>query len=116
MQRFDQNFLLLRLRHSITAQDDASEALASSFVQQVSDAPYTSSSYTSSSYASSSSTPNPTAVLREETGTPSGTGTPRTGRDVDEFIRNFRELRKVYHKRALWAEKWGRGEVMWRDD
>lgn len=79
----------MRLRHSITAQDDASEALASSFVQQVTDAP-----------------------PKED----SGTGTPRNGRDVDEFVKEFRALRKVYHKRALWGEKWANGQVIWRDN
>ncbi|KDR82596.1 hypothetical protein GALMADRAFT_56945 [Galerina marginata CBS 339.88] len=85
-QRFTPQFLLMRLRHSTTAQDDASEALASSFTQQ--------------------------AYSNED----SGTGTPRNGRDVDEFVKNFKELRKVYHKRAMWGEKWAAGQVIWRDN
>ncbi len=35
---------------------------------------------------------------------------------IDEFIRTFRAARKVYHKRALWGERWTRGEVAWRED
>lgn len=77
-QRFTPQFLLLRLKHSITAQDDASEALASAFV--------------------------------------SGSDIPATNSDIDEFIREFKKLRKTYHKRVMWAEKWGKGDVMWRED
>jgi hypothetical protein len=72
----------MRLRHSITAQDDASEALASAFVHQLS----------------------------------SGTGNSAANNEVDDFVKEFKELRKTYHKRVMWAEKWGRGDVMWRED
>lgn len=71
-------FLHMRLRHSITAQDDASEALASDFIQQGPDA---SSGVTA----------------------------------VDDFIKQFRDLRKTYHKRAIWNEKWNNREVVWED-
>lgn len=86
LQRFTPQFLLMRLRHSTTAQDDASEALASSFVQQL---------------------PSniPTSV----------SGASRS-MEVDEFIKEFKELRKVYHKRAMWGEKWGNGQVIWREE
>jgi len=78
----------MRLRHSTTAQDEVSEALASSFIQQTPSAPFNES----------------------------GTGTPRSGREVDEFINEFKEARKKYHKRALWGEKWAKGQVIWRDN
>jgi len=77
----------MRLRHSTTAQDDASEALASSFVQQ----------------------------LPSNNGSISDPGTSR-GMEVDQFIKEFRELRKVYHKRAMWGEKWANGQVIWREE
>lgn len=77
-QRYTPQFLLLRLKHSITAQDDASEALASAFV--------------------------------------SGADTLATSSDIDEFVKEFKKLRKTYHKRVIWAEKWGKGDVMWRED
>ena len=80
----------MRLRHSTTAQDDASEALVSSFIQQ------TSSSSTESAE--------------------SRTGTPKASRELDDFIKEYKELRRVYHKRALWGEKWANGQVVWRDD
>ena len=35
---------------------------------------------------------------------------------IDDFIQDFKATRKVYHKRAIWAERWTRGEVAWRDD
>jgi len=84
-QRFTPQFLLLRLRHSVTAQDEASEEVASSFIRKVS--------------------------LRQ----PEDHGVSRIGQDVDEFIREYKESRKTYHKRALWAEKWTNGQVIWRD-
>ena len=68
----------MRLRHSITAQDDTSEALASAFNQQ----------------------------------RPGPDGNPK---DVDEFIKEFKELRKVYHKRVMWADRWSQGQVEWRE-
>lgn len=77
VQRFSPQFLLLRLRHVTTDQDNASETLATSFVQ--------SSSPTGSS-------------------------------DVDDFVREFRELRKTYHKQMMWGDRWAAGKVIWRDE
>jgi len=71
-QRFSSSFLLLRLRHATTAQDDLSEALASEFVKS----------------------------------------TPLSG-GVDEFVKEFRAIRKTYHKRVIWGR--GAGRVDWRD-
>jgi len=79
-QRFTPQFLLMRLRHATTAQDDKSEALASTFVQ------------------SSSTSPSP------------GNG------EVDDFVKEFKALRKVYHKRVMWGDRWAAGQVAWRDD
>ena len=64
----------MRLKHSTTAQDELSEALATSFVNAA---------------------PDPAA----------------NGRDVDDFVREFREARKTYHKRVIWGERWSAGEV-----
>lgn len=82
-QRYSPSFLLLRLRHSTTAQDDLSESLAASFQR-------------------SSSSPD--------------TATTSTDREVDEFVRQFRAIRKTYHKRAIWGEQWAAGKVGWRED
>ncbi|KAK0439745.1 hypothetical protein EV421DRAFT_1818124 [Armillaria borealis] len=87
-QRFTPQFLLMRLRHATTAQDDASEALASTFVQQ--------------------QRPIPSGVS-------SGTGTP-SGRDIEDFVKEFKDLRKTYHKRVIWGDRWANGQVVWRDD
>ncbi|KAH7885317.1 hypothetical protein F5I97DRAFT_1811169 [Phlebopus sp. FC_14] len=81
-QRFTPQFLLLRLRHATTDQDNTSEALASSFIQQSS---------------TSSSGSNNTL-------------------DIDDFVKEFRELRKVYHKRVMWGDRWAAGKVVWRDE
>ncbi|KAJ7927995.1 hypothetical protein B0H13DRAFT_1013759 [Mycena leptocephala] len=91
-QRFSPQFLLMRLKHSKTAQDDASEALASAFVQQ---------SATSGSYGGGSGT-----------GTPNGS----SGKEIDDFVREFKDLRKTYHKRVMWEDRWSSGLVNWRDD
>lgn len=80
MQRFTPQFLLLRLRHATTDQDNASETLALSFVQ--------SSSQSGSNDAS----------------------------DADDFVKEFRELRKMYHKRVMWGDRWAAGQVIWRDE
>lgn len=69
----------MRLKHATTAQDDASEALATAFVQQ------------------------------------SGSGV-LNGKEVDEFVNGFKEMRKVYHKRVIWGDRWAAGQVTWTDD
>ncbi|KAH9924285.1 uncharacterized protein BXZ73DRAFT_50508 [Epithele typhae] len=81
-QRFEPHFLLMRLRHATTAQDDLSEARATAFVQG------------------------------------SGSDAPigLSGREIDEFVKEFRELRKTYHKRVMWGERWTSNDVAWRDD
>ncbi|KAF7365107.1 Vacuolar protein-sorting-associated protein 37 1 [Mycena venus] len=86
-QRFSPQFLLMRLKHSKTAQDDASEALASAFVQQSSTSDY-------------------------------GAGTPNgnAGKEIDDFVREFKDMRKIYHKRVIWEDRWSSGLVNWRDD
>lgn len=75
--RYDPSFLLLRLRHATTDQDELSEATATAFV-------------------------------KSET-TTDGT------REMDEFVKEFRELRKLYHKRKMWGDRWSAGDVQWRD-
>ncbi|KLO15956.1 hypothetical protein SCHPADRAFT_961723 [Schizopora paradoxa] len=86
-QKFSPQFLLMRLRHATTAQDEASEALATSFIQ---------------AYAPQSNLGQPA---------------PETnGKDVDDFIKEFKESRKIYHKRVIWGDRWGSGKVEWPND
>ncbi|EPQ54456.1 hypothetical protein GLOTRDRAFT_76988 [Gloeophyllum trabeum ATCC 11539] len=80
-QRFTPQFLLMRLRHATTAQDDLSEALASSFVQSSSVSP-----------------------------------TPATNQETDDFVKEFKSMRKVYHKRVMWGDRWAAGQVTWPED
>jgi len=82
-QRFTPQFLLMRLRHATTAQDEQSEALASTFVQ--------------STTADS----------------PSGNS---SSREIDDFIKEFKDMRKSHHKRVMWGDRWATGQVRWRDD
>ncbi|KAF9817276.1 hypothetical protein IEO21_03536 [Rhodonia placenta] len=82
-QRFTPQFLLMRLRHATTAQDDLSEARATEFVQ------------------ASSVEPNVASA---------------NSKDIDDFVREFKELRKVYHKRVMWGDRWAAGQVTWRDE
>ncbi|KAM6494090.1 Modifier of rudimentary (Mod(r)) domain containing protein [Amanita muscaria] len=86
-QRFSPQFLHMRLRHSLTSQDDKSEAVASEFVHEQ-----------ASTTASATWSAN------------------NNGPEIDKFIKDYKELRKIYHKRAIWNEKWNIGQVEWRDD
>jgi len=108
-QRYSPSFLLLRLRHSTTAQDDLSESLASSFVRSQPLQP-------SSSPQPGPSAPNTASSVHS---TSAFTPTPEDGARgdvVDEFIRQFKDLRKTYHKRKIWCEQWAADKVSWRDD
>ncbi|KAF6757593.1 hypothetical protein DFP72DRAFT_809188 [Ephemerocybe angulata] len=87
-QRFTPQFLLMRLKHATTALDDETEAMASTF-------------------------PALPSLSRDDN---SGAGTPRGGLEVDDFIRQFKEGRKIYHKRAMWADKWSNNQVIWREE
>ncbi|WWC92970.1 uncharacterized protein L201_007933 [Kwoniella dendrophila CBS 6074] len=103
-QRNRPSFLHLRLRHSLTSQDESSEKIASSFIEGRSSGPSIPGSRVDS----------PVPNLE-------GTSTPIQGdrnqnKAIDEFINEFKAARKTYHKRAIWAERWSRGEVAWRDD
>ncbi|KAJ4482016.1 hypothetical protein J3R30DRAFT_2113097 [Lentinula aciculospora] len=87
-QRFTPQFLLMRLRHSVTSQDDASERLATTFIQH---------------------------QFVETSDSQSGTATP-SGKEIDDFIKDFKEARKIYHKRVIWSDRWSKGQVEWRED
>ena len=34
-----------------------------------------------------------------------------TGKDIDDFVKEFREQRKMYHKRVIWGDRWSAGQV-----
>ncbi|KAF8310564.1 hypothetical protein DL93DRAFT_2061938 [Clavulina sp. PMI_390] len=48
--------------------------------------------------------------------TSSTTSTGSIDREVDDFVKEFKDIRKAYHKRAMWGEKWAHGSVQWRED
>ncbi|WWC73533.1 uncharacterized protein I206_107505 [Kwoniella pini CBS 10737] len=105
-QRNRPSFLHLRLRHSLTAQDELSEKIASAFIDG--------RSAGASLPGSRVDSPAPNAYA-------DGTSTPIYGdrtqsKAIDDFTNEFKAARKTYHKRAIWAERWSRGEVAWRDD
>ncbi|WVQ79254.1 hypothetical protein IAT38_001350 [Cryptococcus sp. DSM 104549] len=102
-QRVRPSFLHLRLRHSLTAQDEQSEKIASAFIEG--------RSATSSVPGSRVDSPAP------EWGAGAAAGGDRSqNKAVEDFIQEFKAARKTYHKRAIWTERWSRGEVAWRDD
>ncbi|WVR08196.1 hypothetical protein IAU60_005242 [Kwoniella sp. DSM 27419] len=106
-QRNRPSFLHLRLRHSITDQDEQSEKIASAFIEGRSAGP--------SAPGSRIDSPAPF----ERSSTPSAVAGPsdrNQNKVTDDFIQEFKAARKTYHKRALWAERWTKGEVAWRDD
>jgi len=39
-----------------------------------------------------------------------------SGKEVDDFVKDFREMRRVYHKRVIFGDRWAKGDVAWRDD
>lgn len=39
-----------------------------------------------------------------------------SGKEVDDFVKDFREMRRVYHKRAIFGDRWAKGDVGWRED
>lgn len=41
---------------------------------------------------------------------------PADGKELDAFVNEFRDLRKTYHKRVMWGDRWAKGDVAWRDD
>ncbi|WRT69534.1 uncharacterized protein IL334_006521 [Kwoniella shivajii] len=104
-QRNRPSFLHLRLRHSLSSQDESSEKIASAFIEGKSagaSIPGSRVDSPSPYYNEGSSTPLP--VDRNQ------------NKAIDKFINEFKAARKTYHKRAIWAERWSRGEVAWRDD
>ncbi|OCF61919.1 hypothetical protein L486_01583 [Kwoniella mangroviensis CBS 10435] len=104
-QRNRPSFLHLRLRHSLTAQDELSEKIASAFIEG--------RSAGASMPGSRVDSPWPGA---EGTSTPVSGGDRNQSKAIEDFINEFKAARKTYHKRAIWAERWSRGEVAWRDD
>ncbi|CAD6566494.1 MAG: hypothetical protein TREMPRED_002658 [Tremellales sp. Tagirdzhanova-0007] len=104
-QRHRPSFLHLRLRHSMTDQDDHSEKMASAFIEGR-------NGRGSGTEATSRAVSPGSEVAPHASATPDRT----QNKAIEDFIQEFKAARKIYHKRAIWAERWSRGEVAWRDD
>jgi ESCRT-I complex subunit VPS37 len=37
-------------------------------------------------------------------------------KEVDDFIKTFKEQRITFHKRTIWSEHWSNEKVTWPDD
>jgi len=43
-------------------------------------------------------------------------GSMTTDVELDRFVKDFKEMRKTYHKRAMWGDRWAGGKVEWPQD
>jgi ESCRT-I complex subunit VPS37 len=39
-----------------------------------------------------------------------------SGKEIEDFVKEFKDLRKTYHKRVIWGERWTTGQVRWTDN
>lgn len=77
----------MRLKHSVTSQDELSEVTATAFVRGT-----------------------------DEGGAGNDMEEKLSNKDVDDFIKTFKAQRVTYHKRVMWSEHWNYGKVTWIDD
>ncbi|KAJ9107348.1 hypothetical protein QFC21_000798 [Naganishia friedmannii] len=117
--KYRPSFLHLRLRHATSDQDALTETMVSNFIEGPGAAAGTWSGGmrgTPPSRVDSPASGFHVGGERDGQSADTGTMTPNTHQSLDEFIRTLKAGRKVYHKRALWCERWTRGEVAWRED
>ncbi|KAI5455487.1 hypothetical protein NCC49_000295 [Naganishia albida] len=110
--KYRPSFLHLRLRHATSDQDALTESIASSFIESstsVTRGPSRVDSPASAMVAGQGS-----RTRDDGLGLPSALG--EAPMSLEDFVRTFKAARKVYHKRAIWCERWSRGEVAWRED
>ncbi|KAJ9109540.1 hypothetical protein QFC20_003284 [Naganishia adeliensis] len=110
--KYRPSFLHLRLRHATSDQDALTESIASSFIESSTSVTRGPSRVDS---PASAMLGGPGSRIRDD-GIESTTGMGDTAMSLEDFIRTFKAARKVYHKRAIWCERWSRGEVAWRED
>jgi len=56
------------------------------------------------------------AFVQSSSTSPSPSPSHNGNGEVDDFVKEFKALRKVYHKRVMWGDRWAAGQVAWRDD
>lgn len=105
----------MRLRHSLSQQDDYSESLASSFIEGTRTGSPVALDASGNQVAGTSDKGVSPALPSSLTRSPDRLLTLLSLQSLEEFVRDFKAARKVYHKRAIWSERWNRGEVAWRD-
>lgn len=54
-----------------------------------------------------------TTFIQSSTTVPGGS--EANGKEVDDFVKEYRELRKTFHKRVIWGDRWAAKKVDWRD-
>ncbi|TIA92151.1 hypothetical protein E3P99_00699 [Wallemia hederae] len=79
-------FLTMRLKQAVSQQDDLSESIASEFISSAS---------------------------LEGSGSGSDSAQEQQQR-IDTFVKEFKQVRKLYHKRNIWADKASHGDVIWQ--
>ncbi|RXK35427.1 hypothetical protein M231_07331 [Tremella mesenterica] len=115
-QKHRPSFLHLRLRHSLTAQDDLSEKMANAFIEGKNGYPNGQTQMSVPGSRVESPIPGSTAESTPTTSAMAIGNDRSQNKAIDDFINDFKAARKTYHKRAIWTERWSRGEVAWRDD
>ncbi|KAJ9104341.1 hypothetical protein QFC19_003983 [Naganishia cerealis] len=124
--KYRPSFLHLRLRHATSDQDALTETIAANFIEgpPVGSAsgirtggPPSRVDSPASGFGGHSGQGGSTRdrEVEIEEGRGQGVVTP-LGQSLEEFVRTLKAGRKVYHKRAMWCERWTRGEVAWRED
>ena len=56
------------------------------------------------------------AFVQSSSTSPSPSPSNNGNGEIDDFVKEFKGLRKVYHKRVMWGERWAAGQVAWRDN
>jgi ESCRT-I complex subunit VPS37 len=123
-KKFTPSSLLFTLTQSASKLHDESESLANAFVEGLPLEIAVSSAFADDMrYLANGCTIFLKSTSHGLTPPDSGTATPtnrETPREAAEseatFVRRYRALRTIYHRRNLMADRWARGSVTWRDD
>ena len=76
----------MRLKQATTHQDDLSETLATNFVS--------------------------TSSINDDVNDNNYNSDKQQQLEIDSFVNEFKQSRKLYHKRKIWSDKWSNGEIV----